>query len=77
MEKKIDYLRKFFQVSTLAFRFQRSLAMIFSGKMSTPTHMENLHFFALGELNKENPDLKIVDGFIAEMEQLTKENKND
>ena len=77
MKEKIDYLRKFFQVSMLAFRFQRDLVKVFGDSMPLPSRMEDLHSFALEELNKENPDLKIVDGLLAKMEQLAKENKDN
>ena len=74
-KKTINTLRKFFLISTAAFEFQErivSILGIFNGR----SHMYILHIAALDELNKDKPDLKLIDTLLSEMERLAENNKN-
>ena len=73
-KKSINNLRKFFKISTAAFEFQERIVSIL-GMFNSRSHMHLLHIAALKELNKDNPDLGLIDALLAEMERITKKNK--
>ena len=73
MDKKIKTLRMFFRVSNAAFEFQNSIQMAISGHIA-PSKMHQLHKLALVEIEKENPDLSIIDNLLEEMEKLAESN---
>ena len=75
--KAVNILRKFFQVSTTAFEFQERIVSILVGRTyNGRSHMYILHIAALDELNKDEPDLKLIDTLLSEMERLAESNKN-
>jgi len=75
MENKIEVLRTFFRISNAAFDFQNSIQLAIGGHI-TPNKMQQLHKLALVEVEKENPDLSLIDSFLLEMERLAEINKN-
>lgn len=72
MDKKIKALRTFFRVSNAAFEFQNSIQFAFSGHI-VPTKMQQLHKMALVEIEKETPDLSLIDNLLAEMENTAEQ----
>lgn len=70
LEKKIKVLKTVFKASNLAFEI---------GEMwntnKEVSNMQKLHKLALQELEKETPDLEIVDSLLAEMEIEADKNK--
>lgn len=69
LDKKIPQLRTFFRISNAAFEFQNSIQLAISGHIE-PNEMQQLHKVALFEIEKENPDLSLIDNLLAEMENL-------
>lgn len=67
MDKKIKTLRTFFRVSNAAFEFQNSMQLALLGYISL-NKMHQLHKLALVEIEKETPDLSLIDKLLAEME---------
>lgn len=63
----IKTLRTIFKVSNAVFEFQNSIQLSVSGYISI-SKMHQLHKKALNELEKENPDLSIIDNLMLEME---------
>jgi hypothetical protein len=74
MDKEIKTLRTFFRVSNAAFEFQNSIQLAVSGHI-TPSKMHQLHKLALVEIEKENPDLSLIDKLLIEMESTAKQMK--
>lgn len=74
MDKKIKTLRTFFRVSNAAFEFQNSIQLAFSGHI-VPSKMRQLHKLALVEIEKENPDLSLIDKLLVEMESTAEQMK--
>ena len=75
-KKSINTLRKFFEISTAAFEFQERIVSIL-GMFNSRSHMHLLHIAALKELNKDNPDLGLIDALLAEMERIAEKNKKE
>jgi hypothetical protein len=75
MEDKIKALRIFFRISNAAFECYNSIMCELSGYIA-PTKMQQLHKMALSEIEKENPDLTIIDKLLAEMAKIVEINKN-
>lgn len=73
LDKKIPQLRTFFRISNAAFEFQNSIQLAISGHIE-PNEMQQLHKVALFEIEKENPDLLLIDNLLAEMENLAELN---
>lgn len=73
MDEKIKTLRTFFRVSNAVFEFQNSIQLAFSGHI-VPTKMQQLHKMALIEIEKEKPDLSIIDNLFDEMQKLAESN---
>jgi len=71
---KVNTLRKFFNVSTAAFEFARVVSDNFAQKQSAITIMNALHISAKHELDKDNPDLQVIDSLLRRMEELAEEN---
>lgn len=74
MDKKIDVLRTFFRVSNAAFNFTNAV-VIATGGAVTPCEMQLLHKLALEEIEKEQPDMAVIDSLLAKMEQSAEINK--
>ena len=72
-QKKIKVLRQFFAISVAAFEMQHSISKAF-GYLGAKSYMHLLHLNAQEEINKENPDLKKTDKFLAMMEEEAKDN---
>lgn len=73
----IKTLRTFFRVTNAVFEFQNSIQLAVSGYIS-PSKMYQLHKIALNEIEKENPDLLLIDNLLAEMEiTAAKNSKNN
>lgn len=73
MNKKIETLKVFFTISVGTFDLMATIQKAF-GKNCLPTAMEMLHRIALIEINKENPNLELIDSYLQEMELLAEEN---
>jgi hypothetical protein len=73
MDKKINHLRTFFRVSNIAFDCVMAMGAAFGCK-SIVSPMHQLHKLALIEIEKENPDLSIIDNLLEEMEKLAESN---
>ena len=73
MDKQIETLRTVFRISTAAFVFAHKVAEA-TGKYMVTQPMETLHWLALEELEKENPDMQKVDYLLAQMEELATQN---
>lgn len=77
MENKgIEQLRVFFRVSNAAFEFSRSFKKAF-GLPDEVSKMEELHVLALSEVEKENPDMAVLDYLLKRMQDLAKQNSYD
>ncbi|MFO7972890.1 MAG: hypothetical protein R6U40_14240, partial [Desulfobacterales bacterium] len=64
MDKKIDALRKFFTITVAAFEMQHTISLAF-GYKGTKSYMHLLHINAKEEIDKENPDLNVIDKYLA------------
>lgn len=72
--KNIEALRLFFRVSNAAFAFADTVkAMI--GQNTEPDAMQVMHKRALEELEKDNPDLELIDSILSAMEAQARLNK--
>lgn len=71
MEKTIHHLRIYFRITTAAFSFVDSIVLAVNGTV-TPNKMKQLHFMALEEIEKENPNMLIIDRLLKEMETTAK-----
>jgi len=67
MDKKIDALRKFFTITVAAFEMQHTISLVF-GYKGHKSYMHLLHINAKEEIEKENPDLNVIDKYLAMME---------
>lgn len=76
MENTIKTLRTVFRASNALFEFQNSIQLAFSG-YTTPSKMYQLHKMALNEIEKENPDLTLIDNLLAEMEMTAAKNSKN
>jgi len=74
MDKTIKKLRVFFRISNAAFICMDSIVLAFDGK-PVETKMKQLHKIALYEIEKENPDLSIIDALLIEMGKTAELNK--
>jgi hypothetical protein len=63
----IKKLRTFFIISNAAFELYNSIQLSFSGHIA-PSKMHQLHKMALVEIEKENPDLSLIDKLLSKME---------
>jgi len=72
MDNKIKALRTFFRISNAAFEFQNSIQLAFGGRI-VPSKMQELHKLAFAEIEKEDPDLSLIDNLLAEMESTAKD----
>jgi len=74
----IKKLRTFFIISNAAFEFydsiHDSIQLSFSRHIA-PSKMHQLHKMALVEIEKENPDLSLIDKLLSEMESTAKNGK--
>lgn len=75
MTKHITQLRIFFRTSNASFDFVRAVMSAF-GHPSPPSYIESLHRLALVEIEKESPDMALIDQLLAQMESAAEENKN-
>lgn len=76
-EKNVETLRKYFQISCAAFNFAEYLRLVMApSERLIPifNKMFELHKLALNELEKEDPDMLIVDNLILEMQNTAEEN---
>ena len=75
MEKKqkIKILRQFFSISVAAFEMQYTISQAL-GNVGTKSYMHSLHINAKEEIDKENPNLEIVDKYLAMMEDEADKN---
>ena len=73
MNKKvvIKLLRTFFSILNAIFDIEKIVQLHLNG-IIIPKKMQYLHKLAMEELEKENPDLEIIDKLLAEMENLAK-----
>jgi hypothetical protein len=72
MNEAINRLRIFFRVSNAAIESVMNISAAFGNKpILTP--MYQMHKLALHEIEKENPDLVIIDKYLLIMEGLAKE----
>lgn len=74
MDNKIKTLRAFFRISNAAFEFKNAIQLALSGHI-VPSKMHQLHKLALVEIEKENPDLSLIEKLLAEMENTAEQMK--
>ncbi|MFA5727720.1 MAG: hypothetical protein WC886_08785 [Saccharofermentanaceae bacterium] len=74
-ELKINVLRTFFTISNTAFGIANLINALLSNQPRLISRMQVLHNLAFAELQKKNPDLKIIDEYLKNMELLAEENK--
>lgn len=72
-QKKIKVLRQFFDISVAAFELQHTISKSF-GYLGSKSYMHLLHLNAQEEINKEKPNLEIIDKFLAMMEEAANDN---
>ena len=75
-QNKIKALKQFFAISVAVFEMQHNISKAL-GYLGRKSHMYALHLNAQEELNKESPDLKKIDKFLAMMEKVAKDNSNN
>ena len=75
MDNKIQQLRTFFRVTNAVFDFKNSIQSIFNPSV-THNNMQILHRIALVEIEKENPNMELIDKLLQEMENLAEINNN-
>lgn len=75
MDKKIETLRKFFAVTVAAFEMQHTILTAF-GYKGTKSYMHLLHINAQEEIEKEHPDLNVIDKYLAMMESACDKQPN-
>ena len=74
-EANIETLRKFFRTSNAAFEFMEKIQVIYTNKIIIHSPMRLLHKTALDEIEKDQPDMQIMDNLIEEMERLAEYNR--
>ncbi len=72
-DEKIDALRKFFTITVAAFEMQHTISLAF-GYKGHKSYMHLLHINAKEEIEKENPDLNVMDKYLAMMEAACENN---
>ena len=73
MNKTVEKLRTFFKITNAAFDFMQAI----QAATNTPFNlniMHQLHKLALIEIEKEKPNLSLIDALLAEMESLAEKN---
>jgi len=73
---KIEILRTFFRISNAAFEFANTVQLVVNGN-EIRSKMYNLHKIALSEIEKENPDILLIDILLAEMEKTAEFNNHN
>ena len=73
MNTPIKTLKQFFLISNAAFEMQKAI-LIAIGQDYNPSAMHELHKMALLELEKESPNLHLIDDLLIQMEGLAKSN---
>ena len=68
----IQTLRTFFRISNAAFNLKKQILISISGYY-LPTSMEVYHQIALQEIEKENPNMQLMDRLLAIMESIASE----
>jgi hypothetical protein len=68
MKTEIEKLKAFFGVSNAFFEIQNNIQLAMGGHVM-PNKMQQLHKIALVEIEKENPDLSLIDKLLDEMIQ--------
>jgi len=77
MDKSILQLRAFFRITTASFTFLNAFQSAFDAKRSPNDFQHKLHELhkqALEEVEKENPDLSIIQNLLKQMEALAEQN---
>lgn len=69
--ENLEQLRKYFKISNAIFNSVNNIQLALNGYINT-NKMQQLHKIALEEIEKENPDFKIIDSLLLEMELLSK-----
>ena len=70
---RIEILRKFFRISNTGINCATSIQAALTGRViDTPIY--HLHRMALTEVEKDNPNLEIIDYLLMQMELLAEEN---
>jgi len=73
-ENNIKILKRFFTISVAAFEMQHTVSIAF-GYKGDKSYMHNLHITALEEINKENPNQKVMDNLLLMIENHANKNK--
>lgn len=77
MNKELqNKLKIFFSISTAAFTMMHSVSSALGKTDQSISPMEMLHRIALAEIEKEEPDINLIDTLLLQMEQLAEQNKN-
>ena len=75
MDDKITQLRTFFRVSNAAIECISSIHKAF-GSICSISKIDQLHKLALEEIEKENPNLSLIDLFLEQIEiEIEKKNQ--
>jgi len=73
-QEKVKALRRGFTISVAAFEMQHSISKAF-GYSGNKSSMHLLHLKAQEEINKEEPDIKVMDFLLALMEEAVEHQK--
>jgi len=73
MDETIKLLRIYFRASNAAYRFADAIRSL-NEKVIFPNKMQSLHKIALIEIEKENPDMNVIDALLLQMKELAKKN---
>lgn len=69
-QKRIDALRKFFRISVAAFDMMDTISRAFGYKCQVG-EMHKLHIAAKSEIEKDNPNMELMDRYLESMEKQT------
>ena len=74
MEKKIEIFKRYFSITVSAFEMQHTIARAFGYKgPKSLTH--SLYLYGKKEINKEKPDLKVIENILAYTKNISEEKK--
>lgn len=72
-KKVINALRAYFRVTCLGFEFGRNIQAVLGNKPLI-TQMEHLHSMALCEIEKDKPNMLLINKLLEQMELLAEQN---
>lgn len=76
-DKRVEALRSFFRVTNAVFNMQKEISKAFSGHNLVYEHpAATLHRLALNEIEKESPNMSMIDKYLELMEVEGKQNSD-